>query len=1503
MTCEQVRSRLSWLLDGELDPTEASAVRAHARDCGKCGPLLAEMTANDEEIRSALADVKPREGFTRRVVAAAGRKRMSWKRLVASVAAAFFLALCLSSVYVNTRSADPLEVRIHGSPSFHADSMGALRVFVTDAAHAVPVAQAAVQVFLAGSPVGQFVTNAAGSIDGFFRVPDLKEGSYPLKIVVDSSVGRDTVEKTVTVQREYRLMVTTDKPMYQPGQTIQMRALALNAFTLQPRAGDVQFEIADSKGNTIFLKKAQLSEYGIASADLALADELNLGTYRIVVSASGLRQERTVEVARYVLPKFKVELEPGKESYRPGEQVRGTVRARYFFGKPVQGRVQAKLGRELVTGALKEDGSWEFEAPAPGEGNLPLEVTVTDTADHKETKASIVIVSREALKVVLYPEGGTIVPGLANTYYVLVSTPDGRPVKADLKMRVDGAVQDLVTDDLGVAKVTSRGSVDLERARDQAGHETREMTRHWGTHRDFLIRLDKATYKGGETMTVKVVGGQGNPVYVDLIKGGQLLLTKVVEKNEVAIDLPPDLFGMVQVLAYTAGGQSPMVRVAVVNLPEGLQIRPRTSKEVFRPGEEMPVEFEVVDKDGKPVQAALGLSVVDEALFGLVEAKIASEKAWLSIVPELIDTRGFLKADAQAIYQERAPNAQGFVSGNGQASSATPVIAENSYVARRRAVERFVSDANDVIYGLFMASVVLGGIALGGFLLVRMVQALARAKVSGITVVLAVILTALFMATFIATRTSKSYEAPSAAMEAERRNFPFTITSEPAPVVTKPMPMPSTAPAPRPDAPRVEPTKPLEEAKAEPAIMFERSGSEKVGEPAAEPARIREYFPETLFWQPQLITDEKGRAKITLPAADSITSWRMLSNAVSKKGALGYSQSNLRVFQDFFADIDFPVALTKGDRVHVPVAVYNYLKEPQTVAVRVQREPWFELLDEESKSIALKPGEVSVVYFGLKVKEHGRKTLLVQADGKVKDAIRRSVEVMEKGREIPVTVSERANGRQAFAVEIPERAIDGASVLFVRLTPGMSDLVTGLEGMIRMPSGCFEQTLSSAYPNVALHQYLKESGQLTKETEARLQQMHSIAVQKILSFESSGGGFGWYPGRESNLVLTAYGTMFLADLAKVYEFDRRILDRTIAWLENRQDPAGTWTGQDHGSTWNRLSNAAIPSTAWVAWALKRAGRDDTRALGKAEEFLRRVDDDDSYAAALIANAFPNRINLDRLAKMGKEGRWRTNVESWTRSRGQSADLETTALAVIALANHAPAIADEGAAWILKQRDPWGAWGSTQPTVLALRALAATGGGASRDKVAAKLSVNGKDIPNAFVESDAAQSVDISPYLVKGTNQIVVESTRKVNVQVAGRYYVPWTSEDTIGGVDGLNFTVKYDRTEAKVGDTVTCTVTVAADSFALMAEVAIPPGFTVDPSGLEDLVRRRVIDKYSQTGRTMIFYLPGKGATFSYALKPRYPVKVSVPRSVAYEYYTPDRRVLVPPQDFEVRAQ
>ena len=72
-----------------------------------------------------------------------------------------------------------------------------------------------------------------------------------------------------------------------------------------------------------------------------------------------------------------------------------------------------------------------------------------------------------------------------------------------------------------------------------------------------------------------------------------------------------------------------------------------------------------------------------------------------------------------------------------------------------------------------------------------------------------------------------------------------------------------------------------------------------------------------------------------MPLADSITTWRLTCMASSARGQLGSATAGINVFQDFFVDIDFPVALTQNDEVSVPVAVYNYLKTDQEVRLEV----------------------------------------------------------------------------------------------------------------------------------------------------------------------------------------------------------------------------------------------------------------------------------------------------------------------------------------------------------------------------------------------------------------------------------------------------------------------------------------------------------------------------------------------------------------------------------------
>src|SRR5262249_40857492 len=122
------------------------------------------------------------------------------------------------------------------------------------------------------------------------------------------------------------------------------------------------------------------------------------------------------------------------------------------------------------------------------------------------------------------------------------------------------------------------------------------------------------------------------------------------------------------------------------------------------------------------------------------------------------------------------------------------------------------------------------------------------------------------------------------------------------------------------------------------------TGGDQSGGQGAQPIRVRELFPETMLWKPALITDDKGIARLDVDFADSITTWRLTASASSRGGLLGGVEAPLKVFQDFFVDLDLPVVLTQNDEVSIDIAVYNYLKDRQRVQIELQKEDWFEMV-------------------------------------------------------------------------------------------------------------------------------------------------------------------------------------------------------------------------------------------------------------------------------------------------------------------------------------------------------------------------------------------------------------------------------------------------------------------------------------------------------------------------------------------------------------------------------
>jgi len=261
-----------------------------------------------------------------------------------------------------------------------------------------------------------------------------------------------------------------------------------------------------------------------------------------------------------------------------------------------------------------------------------------------------------------------------------------------------------------------------------------------------------------------------------------------------------------------------------------------------------------------------------------------------------------------------------------------------------------------------------------------------------------------------------------------------------------------------------------EEKKSEPKMVADRPGKSEGGPGGgggdAPITKVREYFPETMLWQPALITDDKGVADLAVNFADSITTWRLTASANARNGGLGGATVPLKVFQDFFVDIDLPVSLTQSDEVAFPVAIYNYLKEPQKLKLELQKEPWFELLDSEglTRTLNVKPGDVTSVKFRIKANKIGFQPLLVKAYGSKKsDAVKRVVEVVPNGQKMEKVVSDRLSGSERKAdaphkikhvIDIPVDAIPDASKLIVRIYPGvMAQVLEGVEGMIRLPGG------------------------------------------------------------------------------------------------------------------------------------------------------------------------------------------------------------------------------------------------------------------------------------------------------------------------------------------------------------------------------------------------------------------------------------------------------------------
>jgi uncharacterized protein YfaS (alpha-2-macroglobulin family) len=1290
-----------------------------------------------------------------------------------------------------------------------------------------------------------------------------------------------------------------------------------------------------------------------------LAEEVLLGEYTLRAKLGETSQKRKVKVKRYILPKFKINFTPEKKYYLPGEVLKGRVKAEYFFGKPVaDGKVIIDIASfdvkfnqiALLEGKTNQEGIWNFEVKLPeyfvgqpleqGNAFVKVEVNVVDKAEHREKLTTSIPIAKSPIKIIALPESGELVPGVKNVIYLVTSYPHGEP--AQTRLRVNGG-KPFNTDKLGIGKWSIQPQEEVIKlgieAEDKFGNKslTQITLSCKASQPGILLRTNKAVYKVGEQATVVIFSSQKEgEVYLDIIKNRQTVLTQSLTlkgaRGVTEIVLSEELTGMLLLHAYLIPPSGEIIRdtrIVYVEPAKDLLISVKKNKPTWRPGEEAIINFEVTTQKGKPVVTALGIRIVDESVYALGELQPGLEKVYFRLEEEILKPKYEIHAFSlpEVVILPRKPQlempSQQRVA-NVLFANFTPEVdyslRVNSYQKRlekmRKALQKLLERDYQKIKiaitkhyqrypKISLKETGLKELIKEGFLTLKeLYDPWGReylVKPCGC---------------------SQGYRCSFTLRSVGRDGIKGTEDDifYPAPVKK----LPRVAEVLRVnflgEGLKREVPLPLVEAKKE--LPVKESVSQK-------PIRVRQFFPETLFVEPSLITTRKGKAKLTLPLADTITTWRLTVLGSSKQGQLGSTTSKLRVFQDFFIDLDLPPALTQGDEFSLPVAVYNYLPTPQKVQIKLEKADWFLLKHKPEQELWVKPNEVTVVYFDLKINKLSHQKLTVYAYGsKFSDAITKEVTVVPNGEEKRIAINGKLEGTIKKEITIPSEAIDDASNILVKLYPGVfSQVVEGLDKIFRMPFGCFEQTSSITYPNVLVLDYIKKTKMVTPELEMKARQFINLGYQRLLTFEVPGGGFSWFGTPPANQILSAYGLLEFTDIKRVHPIDENLIKRTRQWLLSKQLPEGKWEPDKeylHPESWGKIQNSALPVTGYITWALAESGARKS-SLKRAISYLRKHigETNEPYILALCANAFLSageeaKEVLARLVDLRKETEkhvwWETSLSTITHTRDKIAHLETTALAVYALlkAGEFPNLVSKALSFLISAKDSYGTWFSTQATVLALKALILSlEQKATQIEGEVAIKINGQEATRFKVTketSDIMRLVDLKKWVKEGKNRIQIEFQGKGSTfyQIVAKYYLPWQKKPR---PEALSIKIEYSRQELTIRDIISAKVKIknllSRRAKMIIIDLGIPPGFQVLTDDFAKLVSQGKIERYSVTARGIIVYLdqlaPQETLEFSYRLKARMPLRAKSLSSRVYEYYNPENKAEAQPVEFLVK--
>jgi uncharacterized protein YfaS (alpha-2-macroglobulin family) len=589
-------------------------------------------------------------------------------------------------------------------------------------------------------------------------------------------------------------------------------------------------------------------------------------------------------------------------------------------------------------------------------------------------------------------------------------------------------------------------------------------------------------------------------------------------------------------------------------------------------------------------------------------------------------------------------------------------------------------------------------------------------------------------------------------------------------------------------------------------------------------------FPQVGYWNPAIVTDEQGVARVVFQMPSGLGTWRAVVRGITLDSKVGSAEVDVTTDRELVVYPRVPGFLYVGDEFVIGASIPNHAAEALEVKVELISTDGLAVA-QPLRRIVIEPGESGLLEWTAEAIEAGPALVTMIAEaGDYRDVAQVSLSVLPFGEPTALFDSHVVDDEAFHSITVPSGAQSAS--LEIDLAPSLlSALAESIDYLRDYPYGCAEQTVSRFLPGLALEEVATGLRVDDEELSVELSDVVESSLQRLYRLQNLDGGWGWSESDDSDVWQTAYAVYGLDRAREAgYDLNERVLRRGIDFLQ------GSLT-----------ETRDLEVKACLSHVLAEVGEGD---LSLARSLAERRRNMDLYAQAHLALALDALGDgqgalgiVDDLAALAVEtahtAQWK---EESSNLAAMSSDGHTTALvlrAMLAIDRQNPLV-PKAVSWLMWTREGvhWGSTWETAQIALALSEYLGTTG-VSDGETSYQVYLDGQPlISDAAARSPVADEELIIADVEPGEHELrfVNDGREDIYVATALEYFEPRGTLEAVRSLDGPLVTREYELLDSgqpvvqcRVGDLLRVRVRIELpeNAWHVVVEDPVPAGTEV----------------------------------------------------------------------------